>query len=83
MVEKPKSEDAPSTLGIVGRYIIPRSTVEILPNVEGMEGGEIRLIDALIAQLGSEHMYGYECEGKRIDTGNPEGYKHAVNIFCE
>jgi UTP--glucose-1-phosphate uridylyltransferase len=79
LVEKPKPEDAPSTLGIVGKYLIPRSTFETLPSVGASHGGEIRLIDALIAQLGSIEIYGYEFEGKRLDTGRPEGYKGCHN----
>jgi UTP--glucose-1-phosphate uridylyltransferase len=78
LVEKPKPEDAPSTLGIVGKYLIPKSTFDALPLVKGGQGGEIRLIDALIAQLGQIDIYGYEFEGKRLDTGRPEGYKEAV-----
>ena len=81
MVEKPESEDAPSTLGIVGRYIIPKSTFEILPKIKAEKGGEIRLIDALIEQLKSIPIYGYECEGRRIDTGTPEGYKAAIKAL--
>lgn len=81
MVEKPQPEDAPSLLGIVGRYIIPRSTFSVLPEVEAGHGGEIRLIDALIEQLKNIPIYGYECEGKRIDTGTPEGYKNALSIL--
>jgi len=61
MMEKPKPEDAPSTLGIVGRYIIPKSTFKVLPNVTAGNGGEIRLIDALIEQLKFIPIYGYEC----------------------
>lgn len=79
LVEKPAPEDAPSTLGIVGRYLIPRTTFDALPAVEAGHGGEIRLIDALIHQLENIPIYGYECEGKRLDTGTPEGYKAAVN----
>ncbi len=81
LVEKPKAEDAPSTLGIVGNYIIPRSTFDILPTVGASHGGEIRLIDALIAQLNDIDIYGYEVEGKRLDTGTPEGYKEAVHVL--
>ena len=83
LVEKPKPDDAPSTLGIVGRYIIPKSTLEILPAIGKGHGGEIRLIDALIAQLPTMHIYGYECEGTRLDTGTPEGYVHAVQVFTK
>lgn len=81
LVEKPKPEDAPSTLGIVGKYIVPRSTIEELSRVEGAHvDKEIRLIDALKNQLKKKDIavYGYEFEGKRFDTGTPEGYREAV-----
>jgi UTP--glucose-1-phosphate uridylyltransferase len=79
LVEKPKAEDAPSTLGIVGKYLIPRSTIDLLEKVEsGHHDKEVRLIDALIAQLKKIDIYGHEFEGKRFDTGTPEGYREAV-----
>lgn len=81
LVEKPHPDDAPSTLGIVGRYILPKSTFDALPEVGASHGGEIRTIDALISQLGSIPIAGLECEGKRIDTGTPEGYKDAVALL--
>jgi len=81
MVEKPAPENAPSTLSIVGRYIIPRSTFSVLPEIGKDHGGEIRLIDALIAQLDSIPIYGLECEGIRLDTGTPEGYAKAVQTW--
>lgn len=81
LVEKPKPEDAPSTLGIVGKYIIPKSTFDVLPSVGAGHGGEIRLIDALIAQKNDIAIYGCEFEGQRLDTGRPEGYKEAVRVL--
>jgi UTP--glucose-1-phosphate uridylyltransferase len=79
LVEKPKPEDAPSTLGIVGKYIVPRSTIDELSKVEsGHHDKEIRLIDALKSQLKTIDIYGYEFEGRRFDTGTPEGYREAV-----
>lgn len=79
LVEKPKAEDAPSTLGIVGKYIIPKSTFSVLPSVGASHGGEIRLIDALIEQQkNGSPIYGWEFEGRRFDTGNPDGYREAV-----
>lgn len=80
IVEKPTLADAPSNLGIVGRYIIPASTFEILPSVSGSVGGEIRLVDALVKQLSDIPTYGKLCSGQRIDTGNPEGYRHALDV---
>ncbi len=81
LVEKPAPDKAPSTLGIIGKYLVPKSTFDILPKVTSGHGGEIRLIDALIAQLGTIDIYGYEMEGKRLDTGTPEGYREAVQIL--
>ena len=81
LVEKPAPEKAPSTLGVVGKYLIPRSTFDVLPKVGASHGGEIRIIDALIEQLPAIPIYGYEFEGKRFDTGRPEGYKEAVRFL--
>lgn len=81
MVEKPRPADAPSTLGIVGRYVLPKSVFGVLPGVGASHGGEIRIIDALIAQVQTTPVYGYECEGKRIDTGTPEGYREAFRLL--
>lgn len=78
LVEKPDPADAPSTFGIVGQYIIPRSLFETLPSVSAGHGGEIRLIDALMSQIGSMPIRGLVCEGERYDTGTPAGYRHAV-----
>ncbi|MDD5623948.1 MAG: sugar phosphate nucleotidyltransferase [Candidatus Peribacteraceae bacterium] len=81
LVEKPDPAKAPSTLGIVGRYIIPRSIFAALPRVRAGKDGEIRLIDALIAQLKTVPIYALECAGTRIDTGTPEGYAKAVKLL--
>ena len=94
LIEKPSSKDAPSTLAIVGKYIIPRSLFPTLEKVGVGHGGppslrsaelrgasEIRLIDALVASMGSLSLYGYVFEGKRFDTGTPEGYKEAVRVL--
>ena len=79
LVEKPKPEEAPSTLGIVGKYLVPKSTIEELAKVESShQDKEIRLIDALKAQIKKIDIYGYEFEGRRFDTGTPEGYREAV-----
>lgn len=83
LVEKPQPKDAPSTLAIVGKYIIPRSIFEVLPQVQSGEGGEIRLIDALIHKLPEINVYGYEFEGQRFDTGTPTGYKQAMKEWGE
>lgn len=81
LVEKPKPEEAPSTFGIVGKYVIPRATLDALESIEGGSTGEIRLIDALKKQLGTIGVYGCILEGKRLDTGTPEGYREAVKVL--
>jgi UTP--glucose-1-phosphate uridylyltransferase len=81
LVEKPKPEDAPSTLGIIGKYLIPRSVIGVLGDVESGHGGEIRLIDALVHRKDHVPIWGVEMQGKRLDTGTPEGYKEAVRIL--
>lgn len=81
LIEKPLEANAPSTLAVVGKYLIPRSTIDLLPTVGASHGGEIRIIDALIAQIDSAPIYGYEFEGRRFDTGTPEGYKEAVMVL--
>jgi UTP--glucose-1-phosphate uridylyltransferase len=79
LVEKPKPKDAPSDLGIVGKYIVPKMIFDKLHLIEeGSHGGEIRLIDALIANKDSLNIFGCVFAGKRYDTGTPEGYKEAV-----
>ncbi len=83
LVEKPQPKNAPSNLGIVGKYVIPRSTIEVLHRTEaGHSDKEIRLIDALKSQLKTVDVYGYEFEGQRLDTGTPEGYREAVSVLC-
>lgn len=81
LVEKPKVEEAPSTLGIVGKYVVPRRVFDVLPTVKSGHGGEIRLIDALIALKNEIAIYGWQFEGKRLDLGRPEGYKEAVRVL--
>lgn len=81
LVEKPAPEAAPSTLCIVGKYIIPRTTFDSLSTITSGSAGEIRLVDAFLMQLPTTPIFGYEVEGKRIDTGTPEGYKEAVLVL--
>jgi UTP--glucose-1-phosphate uridylyltransferase len=84
LVEKPKPEEAPSTLGIVGKYLVPRIAIDELATIgKGGHDGEVRLIDALKSLLAAKkiEIYGYEFEGRRFDTGTPEGYKEAVRIL--
>jgi UTP--glucose-1-phosphate uridylyltransferase len=82
MVEKPKPEDAPSNLAIIGRYVL---TPEIFSSIEAIEpgkGGEIQLTDALKHLLRSRPVYGFKFEGKRYDAGDKLGFLKATVEFA-
>ncbi len=81
MVEKPKAEDAPSNLAIIGRYVL---TPEIFTSIEAIEpgaGGELQLTDALKHLLRSRPIYGYKFEGTRYDAGDKLGFLKATVEF--
>jgi len=74
LVEKPKKENAPSNLAIMGRYILSPRIFDVLDNQEPGAGGEIQLTDA-IAQLNRfEQVYAYDFEGTRYDVGEKLGF---------
>ncbi|RDW20400.1 UTP--glucose-1-phosphate uridylyltransferase GalU [Oceanobacillus chungangensis] len=74
MVEKPKQEDAPSNLAILGRYILSPSIFEILSTQKPGAGDEIQLTDAIAELNKKEAVYAYEFEGKRYDVGEKMGF---------
>jgi len=78
MVEKPSPEEAPSDLGIVGRYILTPEIFEALEKTPPGKGGEIWLADGLRILLERQAIYGYEFEGIRYDTGTKLGYLKAT-----
>lgn len=78
MVEKPKPEDAPSNLSIVGRYILPGEIFDILRRTPPGAGGEIQLTDALAVLAARGDVRGLLFEGQRFDTGNPLGLLEAT-----
>jgi UTP--glucose-1-phosphate uridylyltransferase len=78
MVEKPKPEEAPSTLGVVGRYILSPRIFHFLENQRRGAGGEIQLTDAIARLLREENVFGYEFEGTRYDCGSKLGYLQAT-----
>lgn len=78
IVEKPAPEDAPSRLGVAGRYILtPRIFDEIRVQPRGV-GGEIQLTDAIARLIGHEPVYAFEYRGKRYDCGSKEGFLEAT-----
>ncbi|WP_339900434.1 UTP--glucose-1-phosphate uridylyltransferase GalU [uncultured Gilvimarinus sp.] len=74
MVEKPPSDEAPSNLAIVGRYILSAATWELLERTQPGAGGEIQLTDALDKLLERETVEAYELVGKSHDCGSKTGY---------
>lgn len=83
MVEKPKPEDAPSDLGIIGKYIATPEVIEAIEkSSSGHEDGEIRLIDGFIELQKKQKVYGYEMEGTRYDAGNKLGLIKATIGFA-
>ncbi len=78
MVEKPQPDEAPSNLGVVGRYILMPEIFDVLEVTPPGKNNEIQLTDALQALLGEQAVYAYEFEGTRYDTGNPLGWLKAT-----
>ncbi len=78
IVEKPAPDKAPSTLGVVGRYILTPRIFEFLETIGAGAGGEIQLTDAIAALIGVEQVLGYEFEGIRYDCGSKLGYLQAT-----
>ncbi|MFV3402398.1 MULTISPECIES: UTP--glucose-1-phosphate uridylyltransferase GalU [Pseudomonas] len=81
MVEKPKPEDAPSNLAIIGRYILTPDIFEKIEQTEPGKGGEIQITDALMKQAAEGNVIAYKFKGRRFDCGGAEGYIEATN-FC-
>lgn len=74
LVEKPKPEDAPSNLSIIGRYILQPEIFAALERQKPGAGGEIQLTDAINALIPRSPVYGFQFEGKRYDCGSRTGY---------
>lgn len=74
MVEKPKTEEAPSNLAIVGRYVLPAKIMDILGNTAPGAGGEIQLTDALDELLRDSSLDAYRMSSITHDCGNKLGY---------
>lgn len=78
MVEKPKIEDAPSRLAVLGRYVINPEIFPILEHTAPGRGNEIQLTDALKVLAKEQPMYAYNFEGRRYDVGDKQGFLEAT-----
>lgn len=83
MIEKPKPEDAPSNLAIIGRYVLTPDIFEALRHTEPGKNGEIQITDALwqLAQRG--RVLAYKFKGLRFDCGSVDGYVEATNYVYQ
>ena len=81
LVEKPKPEDAPSNIAVVGRYIIEPEVFQTLSNSDRGTGDEIQLTDALAQQIGKSEFYGFRFSGERFDCGSKVGFLQANIAF--
>lgn len=77
IVEKPKPENAPSNLAVVGRYILTPAIFDMLETIERGAGGELQLTDGIAKLLDREYVYSYNFDGKRYDCGSKIGYLQA------
>ncbi|HEY0905663.1 MAG TPA: UTP--glucose-1-phosphate uridylyltransferase GalU [Methylophilus sp.] len=77
MVEKPKPEEAPSNLAVVGRYVLTPKIFECLEHVKPGKGGEIQLTDGISALMAYEKVMAYRYHGKRYDCGSKLGFMQA------
>ena len=78
IIEKPSPEEAPSTLAVVGRYILTPDIFDLLKKTERGAGGEIQLTDAIAMQLKKKQVLAYEFNGNRYDCGSKLGYLQAT-----
>ncbi|MDR5653095.1 UTP--glucose-1-phosphate uridylyltransferase GalU [Ruixingdingia sedimenti] len=83
MVEKPKAEEAPSNLAVIGRYILTPQVLDNLHRMKPGSGGEIQLTDAIAEECaeGRGGVYGFRFRGQRFDCGSKAGFLQATVAF--
>ncbi|MDB5874248.1 MAG: galU [Ramlibacter sp.] len=78
MVEKPKPQDAPSRMGVAGRYILTPAVFDHIRNNPRGAGGEIQLTDGIARLMNTEGVHAYQYRGKRYDCGSKQGFLEAT-----
>ncbi len=81
MVEKPKVDEAPSNLAVIGRYILDPAVLKNLNKIKTGAGGEIQLTDAIAQEIDGTGVYGYRFRGQRFDCGSKAGFLQATVAF--
>lgn len=82
MVEKPKEEEAPSHMAVLGRYILTPEIFELLEDQTAGSGGEIQLTEAIRRLMDTQAVYSYDFEGIRYDVGDKFGFIKATVDFA-
>jgi len=82
LVEKPKPEDAPSNLSIIGRYVLLPEVISHLSRMERGAGNEVQLTDGMARMIGTTPFYGLRYEGRRFDCGDKIGFLEAQIAFA-
>ena len=83
IVEKPQPKDAPSSLGVIGRYVFNPEIFDCLEKIKPGKGGEIQLTDAIQMLLSQQSIFAYQFEGKRYDCGDKLGFMKANIEFSK
>lgn len=81
LVEKPKPEDAPSNLSVIGRYVLLPEVIHYLSLMEAGAGNEVQLTDAMAKLIGKTPFHGLKFEGQRFDCGDKAGFLEAQIAF--
>ena len=81
MVEKPQSEEAPTNLAIIGRYILTPEIFSVLEDTAPDKNGEIQITDALMTLARQDKVIAYRFQGQRFDCGSVDGFLGATNYF--
>jgi UTP--glucose-1-phosphate uridylyltransferase len=82
MVEKPRPQEAPSRMAIIGRYILQPEIFSFLEKVSSGKGGEIQLTDGISQLARQKKVYGYEFEGEHYDIGDKFGFVRATVAYA-
>jgi UTP--glucose-1-phosphate uridylyltransferase len=82
LVEKPQPKDAPSTLSIIGRYVLLPDVIGHLARFDKGAGGEIQLTDAMARMIGNKPFHGLRYDGQRFDCGDKAGFLEAQIAFA-
>src|SRR5690606_5681512 len=83
MVEKPKPEEAPSNMAIIGRYILTPDIFDLIRNTPPGKNGEVQITDALMTQARHGCVLAYKFRGRRFDCGSIDGFVEATNYVYE